>query len=39
MENALAEYMVQASQVIEEQVDAEIQKMETMGENDFEVCV
>ena len=37
MENALAEHLVKATKVIEDQLDAEIEKMEKMDEDDFEV--
>ena len=37
MENALADHLVKATKVIEEQLDAEIEKMEKMDEDDFEV--
>lgn len=37
MENALESHLIQATQVIEQQVDAEINKLDHMDEDDFEV--
>jgi len=36
MENALAEHLVKATKVIEDQLDAEIEKIDKMNEDDFE---
>lgn len=36
MENAMAEHLVNATMVIEQQLDAEIEKMERMDEDDFD---
>jgi len=36
MESALADHLAKATRVIEEQVDAEIEKIDKMGEDDFE---
>ena len=37
MADALANHLVQATKVIEEQLDAEIEKIDKMDEDDFEV--